>query len=174
MGNGTGFDPQLYFAGGALLFVLSLLMFLVLSVRISRLNKRYKKLLNGSSSADIEQVLIQIQEKMNDLGVETESNSRAIQEMRKEMKDRKSKVEMMRYNAFEQRGSEMSFSIAILNDYLDGVVLTGIHSREQTFMYAKPLEKGQSKYALSPEEQEIVERAAGHTEKQEKHVGAAR
>ncbi|MNC83530.1 hypothetical protein D3C75_1375330 [compost metagenome] len=55
--------------------------------------------------------------------------------------------------------------MAILNDYRDGVVLTGIHSREQTFMYAKPLTKGESTYALSPEEKKVIELAAGSTGK---------
>ncbi|WP_052339612.1 DUF4446 family protein [Gorillibacterium massiliense] len=166
MGTDFEIDPQVYFVAGTALFLLSLVLFLILSIRLSKMNKRYKKMMNGRSGADIEEVLGSVQETLHTLNDRTERNEQAARDIRSELKERKSKVEVIRYNAFGQRGSDMSFSIAILNDYLDGVVLTGIHSREQTFMYAKPLEKGDSSYNLSPEEKEVVEKAAGSSRKE--------
>ena len=116
-------------------------------------------MLNGKTGVDYEEVLIGIQEQLNVWGSQTSENSRALGTMQELMKSQKARVEIVRYNAFDQSGSEMSFSIAILNDYLDGLVLTGIHSREQTYMYAKTLEKGESKYVLSPEEKKAVQQA---------------
>jgi hypothetical protein len=73
----------------------------------------------------------------------------------------KSRLGVQRYNAFSQEGgSDLSFSIVILDEEQDGVVLTGIHGREQTFIYAKPVEKGQSSYSLSPEEKVLIDRIA--------------
>ena len=46
----------------------------------------------------------------------------------------------------------MSFSLAILSEQEEGIVLTGLHNRESSYVYAKPLKDGQSKYPLSPEE----------------------
>jgi hypothetical protein len=72
------------------------------------------------------------------------------------LKKMKSKVGIHRYNAFSDTGSDLSFSVAILDEYQDGVLLTGIHNREQTYIYAKPIQRGQSQYTLSPEEKEAI------------------
>ncbi|MEW9107481.1 DUF4446 family protein, partial [Paenibacillus sp.] len=72
-------------------------------------------------------------------------------------KKMKSHVGIQRYNAFAERGSDLSFSIAWLNEEQDGVVITSIHGREHSYVYAKPVEKGQSTYSLSPEEKKAIE-----------------
>lgn len=161
MAENTVGSPELFFAAGLLLFGLSLLLFIILWVRLGKLNKRYKAMLNGKSGADYEELLISVQEQLNARGQQTEENSQGLKAVRELIKQQKAHVEMVRYNAFDQSSSELSFSIAILNDYRDGIVLTGIHSREQTYMYAKSLEKGESKHLLSPEEKQAVEQAAG-------------
>ncbi|MBC8080616.1 MAG: DUF4446 family protein [Gorillibacterium sp.] len=161
MGEETVLSPEIFFVGGMVLFGLSFLMFIVLWIRLGKLNKRYKLMLNGKTGVDYEELLIGIQDQLNVWGSQTTENSRALGAMRELMKSQKTHVEMVRYNAFDQSGSEMSFSIAILNDYLDGIVLSGIHSREQTYMYAKSLEKGESKHVLSPEEKKAVQQASG-------------
>lgn len=68
----------------------------------------------------------------------------------------KSKVAMKRYNAFGERGNDLSFSLAILDDNHSGIVLSSLHNRENSYIYAKPLEKGESPYPLSPEEKEVI------------------
>ncbi|WP_058300557.1 DUF4446 family protein [Gorillibacterium timonense] len=158
-------QPELFFALGLGLFVLSLILFIIVLVRLGRMNKRYKAMLNGKSGADYEELLIDVQERVKTWGRATEANEMALRELKETLKLHKTKVEMIRYHAFDQHGSDLSFSMAILNDYRDGVVLTGIHSREQTFMYAKPLNKGESTYALSPEEKQVIELAAGGASK---------
>lgn len=160
MAEGTLGQAELFFAGGLALFVLSLLLFVIVWVRLGRLNKRYKAMLNGKSGADYEDLLIDIQERVKGWGKATEANDAALRELREAIKLHKTKVDVIRYHAFDQQGSDFSFSLAILNDLRDGVVLTGIHNREQTFMYAKPLVKGESTYTLSPEEKQVIELAA--------------
>ncbi|MNH41187.1 hypothetical protein D3C79_1026350 [compost metagenome] len=68
----------------------------------------------------------------------------------------KAKIGVHRYNAFAEQGSDLSFSIAIVNDQKDGAVISSIHSREASYVYAKPLEKGESSYTLTPEEKKAV------------------
>lgn len=67
----------------------------------------------------------------------------------------KSKVAMKRYNAFGERGNDLSFSLAILDDNHSGIVLSSLHNRENSYIYL-PLEKGESQYPLSPEEKEVI------------------
>ena len=74
------------------------------------------------------------------------------------------KVAIMRYKAFENVGSDLSFSIAILDGNNDGVLLTGIYGREESVTYAKPVDKGISRYDLSEEEKQVLNEASKSTE----------
>jgi hypothetical protein len=65
-------------------------------------------------------------------------------------------IEMVRYSAFEDVGSELSFSIAMLNQDGNGLVLSSINNREETRLYAKPVIAGKSKHNLSTEEREVI------------------
>ena len=62
------------------------------------------------------------------------------------------KVGFVRYNAFKDTGSELSFALAILNRNNTGIILNGIYSRETSNIYAKSIENGKSEYRLSEEE----------------------
>ena len=69
------------------------------------------------------------------------------------------KIGIVRYNAFKDTGSDLSFSLAILDAHNNGVVLNGIYARDSSNIYAKPIENGQSKYILSNEEKEAIYKA---------------
>jgi len=67
------------------------------------------------------------------------------------------KVGLVRYNAFKDVGSDLSFAIALLDRNDNGVVLNGLYGSESSNIYAKPIKKGQSKYQLSDEEKSALE-----------------
>ena len=69
------------------------------------------------------------------------------------------KIGIVRYNAFKDTGSDLSFALALLDENNNGVVLNGIYSREMSNIYAKPVEKGNSKYTISEEEKEAIQKA---------------
>lgn len=69
------------------------------------------------------------------------------------------RAELLRFRAFEDVGSDLSFAIAFLNQEGNGLVLSSIHSREEARMYAKPVIRGQSSYSLSDEEKEVISKA---------------
>jgi hypothetical protein len=70
-------------------------------------------------------------------------------------------VGLLRYDAFEDVGGRLSFSCALLDDAGNGVVLTSINGRQETRVYAKPVQQGMSSYNLSLEEEEAIRRALG-------------
>jgi hypothetical protein len=70
-------------------------------------------------------------------------------------------VALLRYDAFEDVGGRLSFSCALLDDAGNGVVLTSINGRQETRVYAKPVQQGGSSYNLSLEEEEAIRRALG-------------
>lgn len=69
------------------------------------------------------------------------------------------KVGIVRYSAFKDTGSDLSFAVAMLDENNDGIVFNGIYSREMSNIYAKPVKNGVSEYTLSEEEKEAIRRA---------------
>jgi len=69
------------------------------------------------------------------------------------------RVSLLRYDAFEDVGGRLSFSCALLNDHGTGVVLTSINGRQETRVYAKPVNERTSTYNLSLEEEEAIRQA---------------
>lgn len=72
------------------------------------------------------------------------------------------KTGIIRYSAFTDTGSDLSFALALLDEDNNGVVLNGIYSRDMSNIYAKPIEKGKSTYTLSREEEEAIKKAINH------------
>ena len=69
------------------------------------------------------------------------------------------KLALLRFNPFGEVGGDHSFSLAILDGQNTGIILTGLHARDRTRMYVKPVKKGKSKLELSKEETKVLETA---------------
>lgn len=140
---------------GFILFILVLVLF----AQIRGLKRKLKRLLGGAGAKDLEESIRKNHEHLAKLDEQQVRISQTIEQMIRQMKEMKANVSIKRYNAFQEQGSDLSFSIAIVDDHGDGFVLTGIHSRHGTQVYAKPVNKGQSSYTLSPEETEVIRQA---------------
>lgn len=68
-------------------------------------------------------------------------------------------VGLVRFSPFHDTGGDQSFALALLDGKRDGVVVTGLHSRSDSRLYAKPIQGGSSEYSLTPEEREAMNRA---------------
>ncbi|GIP40634.1 hypothetical protein J31TS4_39140 [Paenibacillus sp. J31TS4] len=151
-----GLEPEVWASIQVLAFAVLFLMVLILWIKFRKVNKRYKKMMSGAEG-NLEEILLQLQEAYRQTGAASEDQGAAIRQLQEQVKGIKGRVGVIRYNAFAQHSSDLSFSLAILDDYKNGLVLTGIHSRNETFLYAKPLEQGRSKYSLSPEEEKVIQ-----------------
>ncbi|MGB9680719.1 MAG: DUF4446 family protein, partial [Minisyncoccia bacterium] len=69
------------------------------------------------------------------------------------------KIGLIRFNPFADTGGNQSFALALLNNFNNGVVISSLHGREGTRIYAKPVIAGKSKYNLSTEEIKAIEKA---------------
>ncbi len=73
------------------------------------------------------------------------------------------RVGFLRYNPYDETGGDQSFTIAILDYKGNGFVLTSLHARSGTRVFAKPIFDGKSeKYKLSKEEDEVLKKALGN------------
>ncbi|MEF2243884.1 MULTISPECIES: DUF4446 family protein [unclassified Paenibacillus] len=143
----------------ALILFLMLIWVIRLSGRLKRLTRQYRAFMEGSSVDDLEQVIINMKNNIFQNEEQIKIQGQQLQQVQAKLPTMSSKVGINRYNAFGDRGNDLSFSIAIVNETEDGMVLTGIHSRETTYVYAKPLEKGTSNYPLTPEELKAIREA---------------
>ena len=73
-------------------------------------------------------------------------------------------IGMVRFNPFEDTGSDQSFAIAVLDDRRDGIVLSSLHGRANTRIFAKPVEGGSSRHNLSDEEAQAIKIAVEGTQ----------
>lgn len=141
------------FAGVILLLAI---MLIVQGTKLRRMRSRYEAMMSGNGIEDLENLLVNLKNQ-GDMLEEAQQEQKALLEAAQtKMRGMKSKVAIKRYNAFGERGNDLSFSLAILDDNHSGIVLSSLHNRENSYIYAKPLEKGESPYPLSPEEKEVI------------------
>lgn len=72
---------------------------------------------------------------------------------------------LVRYDAFDDMGGKMSFSLALLDDHGNGMVITSINARAESRAYAKPIRGGTSEHNLSADEQRAIAEALGTGQK---------
>ena len=143
----------------SIITIVFLIMVILLWNKLSKLRSSYMIMVNGDASLNVETALIELQEKNMALKNEMENMQQYMNSMLEQIKKMKSNLGVYRYNAFAESGNDLSFSIALVDGEQDGVVLSGIHNRDETYVFAKPLQKGQSNYTLSPEEKEAIHRS---------------
>jgi len=83
--------------------------------------------------------------------------------LNEEVSENKKHIQRMgfkRYNPFTDTGGDQSFTIALLDDLGDGIMVSSLHSRENTRLYAKKVSGGKVEgQALSSEEQEVIKQS---------------
>ncbi len=119
---------------------------------------RNKKIFKGESG-DLEKVLLNIREQEEDVVDVLEKIEKRLINLERELPKDIRKVGLVRFNPFSDAGGDQSFALALLNDEKDGIVLSSLYGREINRVYAKPIEKGTSKYQLSAEEKQAIEEA---------------
>ena len=151
--------------GMVIIIILLFIMVIVLFKAVGRVENRYKKLMRGTSNSNLEEMLL---DRLNSIEDAKQNSEKALKECERleiKIKDCIQKVAIMRYKAFENVGSDLSFSIAMLDDKNDGVILTGIYGRQESTTYAKPIDKGISRYDLSEEELYVLNEASNKENK---------
>ena len=151
--------------GMIIIIILLFIMVIVLFKAVGRVESKYKRLMKGTNNKNLEEILL---ERLNSIDEAKEISEKALNECERlelKIKDCIQKVAIMRYKAFENVGSDLSFSIAMLDDKNDGVILTGIYGRQESTTYAKPIDKGISRYDLSEEELYVLNEASNKENK---------
>ena len=143
--------------------ILSFLINILLYHRIKRKMKHFESfsvtLQTFMSGQELDTILEECIRKVDQLEQGTHKNDSRLSQLELKARGGVDRAELLRFRAFENVGSDLSFAFALLNQKGDGVVLSSIHNREESRLYAKPVKEGLSTYSLTGEEKEVIERA---------------
>ncbi|MEW8957050.1 DUF4446 family protein [Clostridium sp.] len=152
------FSPYIII-GLSIIIILLLILVILIFNSLGKLESKYRRLMRGTNNKNLEDAIIAYLDKVDNANdIANECNKR-IDYIDSKVKGCLQKVAVVRYKAFEDVGSDLSFSISLLNENNDGVILTGIFGRNESTCYAKPVDKGISRYDLSDEEQQALKEA---------------
>lgn len=154
-----GFDSDYIIIGLVAVVVIMLIIMIVNLVQISKLKKRYKIFMSGKNARNLEKTLIERLDQVDTLLEANAANEKNIKILFNKMKFTFQKVGLVKYDAFNEMGGKLSFSLALLNEKNDGFVMNAVHSREGCYTYVKEIIDGNSIIVLSPEEQEALDMA---------------
>ena len=151
---------QPYILMGLIMTVIILLIIIVALLKsVSSLEKRYRRFMRGANNKNLEEIIIGYLDKIDEVKSNSEKVFNLCNDLDKRIKKCVQRTSVIRYRAFEDVGSDLSFSIALLSEDNNGVILTGIYGRQESTTYAKPIDKGISRYDLSQEEQHVLKEA---------------
>lgn len=140
----------------AIFFGLSTLYF---AIRLHRLERIYKKMMQGADGETIESMMMERIQDIETLKQNVAELGKECERIDEAGKKHVQQVGMVRFNAFDNTGSDLSFSVALMDAANTGFVLSGIYGREESRVYAKPLAKGESTYTLTKEEKQAIDKA---------------
>ncbi len=132
--------------------VVLLLILALLARRVSRLDRRVTALTRGADGESLERVLAKHLERVIALGVDVTALERRTDALEVEGRRAFRRVGLVRFNPFEDTGSDQSFSLALLDEDGDGFVITSLHARGLTRIYGKGIAGWRPEAALSDEE----------------------
>ena len=125
-------------------------------LKLSYMKQRYRKMMAGVDGANIERMLMghidevkKVVEKSEQLDMENKRIDALLQTA-------VTRVGVVRFRAFEDMGSDLSYAVALLDSHNNGVVLSSIFGREDSRSYVKPITNGSSSYTMTQEEEQAL------------------
>ena len=132
----------------------------VLSFFVYRSITHYRKLIKGAKDADLGAVLEKLINQQSQGKKQSEEILLKLEKLEKDGRLHIQKVGLVRFNPFSETGGDQSFALALLDENSSGIIISSLHSRDNTRIYAKPIDKGKPiGYDFSKEEKEAIVKA---------------
>ena len=150
-----------WIAIGAAIAVIVLAVVVVLVWLDGRRNRAERQSVLGDTSGrrDLVDFAITLQGRVDDLHRAVDEIAAAVARVDRRMDTTIARTAIVRYDAYESAGGRQSASVALLDANRSGVIVTAIQGRDYARVYVKELDQGKASVALSPEEQQAVDRA---------------
>ena len=147
--------------GAAAAALVALVLAIVFYVQIRRMREAQKVLI-GRGKDDLVDFAVSLQARIDDLHRAVDEVAAGLSRIDKRVDACLSHTSIVRYDAYEDAGGHQSASLAFLDAARSGVVVSAIQGRDYARIYVKELDRGRPSVALSPEEQEAVDRAMAY------------
>lgn len=139
--------------GGALFLIVAALVWLVM------LERRLRKLFRGRRGIDLETLMQEIQKDLDTLlqkGIQVDTT---LENMERRLQQSARHIGLVRFNSYGDTGGDQSFALGVLDERRSGFVISSLHGRDSTRLYAKSIVRGESSYQLSHEERQAIQKA---------------
>lgn len=138
------------------IYIINIGVVVLLALWILAIELRLKKKFRGGGSKNLEQTLSSFGDVLKKLDISREETEKYLITVEKRLRQSVQNVNTIRFNPFQDSGSNQSFAVAFLNEKGDGVVISSLYSREKVSVYAKPIKNYASEYTLSKEEKQAI------------------
>ncbi|WP_304277335.1 DUF4446 family protein [Phascolarctobacterium succinatutens] len=145
----------------AIIIVLLLIVLVALGMcfslqgRLNKLQKKYDFFTQGKE-ANIDVVLTDTLQELRAVQNELAVLQDEHQKLHAQVQNCLQNVKIVRYDAFDAMGGEMSYSLLLTDANNKGIILTSIYGREESRCFAKDIDNGKSSYPLAEEEQRLL------------------
>ena len=158
--NDMGFgniDLTYLFIGAFAAIILLLLIVIVLCVNLGKLSKRYKKFMGGKNAKSLEKDIMGLYEDNRLIKASMDKNRKDIENLYRKLEGTFQKIGIVKYDAFDQMGGQLSFSLALLDENDNGFILNSVHSTEGCYSYTKEIKNGLCDISLGDEEKRALD-----------------
>lgn len=145
-----------------IVFIVVLFIIIILQMKkLNRLQKRISKFMTGKDAKSLEKDIVGLYEDNKFLKINVDKNKKDIRTLYKNMEHAFQKIGLIKYDAFQQMGGKLSFSLALLDENNNGFILNSVHSTEGCYTYTKEIKNGECAISLGEEEQQALDMAIG-------------
>ena len=149
---------EIFLIAIAVVNVLLIILYIYDLIKLLKINKNYEKFMKKIGNGNnIDEMLQKYISKVEEVNKRNNEIIKYCNKLEDEISLSIKKIGLIRYSAFKDTGSDLSFALALLNDNNDGILLNGIYSREMSNIYAKQIKDGKTNTKLSDEERQALE-----------------
>lgn len=144
------------------LFLIQILLFILLisvHMKYNRLKRGYTVFMRGKDGRNLEESIIKKFAEIDRIARVTKKNEESIRRINKKIKKNYQKAGIVRYDAFQEMGGNLSFALTMLDEENSGWIFNSMHSRDGCYTYIKEIVRGESYVELAEEEKESLEHA---------------
>ena len=145
----------------AALFLVFFMLHIIQSSRISKLMKRYEAFMEGKDATNLADAIEENFQQMEKLESSYQDAEVKMDKALSGITSTFHKLGIVKYDAFNEMGGKLSFSLAMLDVKNNGFIINAMHTREGCYTYIKEIIDGNSVIVLSGEEQEALNNAMG-------------
>lgn len=158
----SNLDPGIYVIAIAVLILLVLIL-LICTIKqgreLSLMKRRLKKFMSGRDAESLEEQIIELFEDNQYMKAASDKNKNDIIDINRRMRHCFQKIGIVKYDALNQMGGQLSYALALLDEEDNGYIINSVHGNEGCYSYTKVVKNGRSDIELGTEERKALESA---------------